>query len=676
MQKDEADFEGLVERLQGETLSGFGTSSLSVRSPEGFFVPPRFTIMEEQPDSPIVLLSARGAAGKTTVANELSRRLDAPVWRLQDDSGVSRASVHSILVQHLKAVDPFTLLDSLTRPLLIVDSLDEARSRVSATSWAEFVDALLDSTRHGLRLLLLGRVRTLEDLWVALVDGGVQPAWYEVSHFDPQGRVSYVDSRVRLRSGRTDTTSMPYGRARDAILGALSAPMIDETADRFVGYPPVLDAVAQRLVDNPNYIAIDNEFSALRGTSRTSVLKRIIEELLLREQTKLEPLARDLLLQPSSAYAPKEQAAWLLHDLEGAPEPLALPDSTPAQRQEYLDCLKAFREDHPFRNDRDWASPVFQAYIASEEFDRAPRGAILKAGRTSGLLFELLCGEGSEELLLDETQFAALHASLLAGQWQSADASVYISSDESRFEGGFEISSDGDNRSIRFLLSTRSAQAVSLEGPLTNLTVEVDRDILVPSEGGDVILGPDLHLNGASVLIEGNRAVFARRDHDFGAADVELQATMDLTLPPAIVAPLPRTGTVEVSPPPEMHLVYPWSEYRAQSLPALAGIDERVVRLLNKLMNLTRSHGHGGDRAVFIKKLEGRQGLPTPQFRAALDSLLRHGVIYLAGEMVFVSPDWEAHRYSGKTVPGQRSLQDVMSVWRPVLEDMTRAIRA
>jgi hypothetical protein len=674
MRPNEIDFHDLLQRLQGNPLGGLGTDALAVRTPEGFFVPPRFTVMEDVRESPIVLLSARGAAGKTTVANELSRTLDAPVWRLQDDSGVSKASVHSTLVQHLNTVDPLSALDSLDSPLLIIDSLDEARARVSATSWTEFVEALLDASKHGLRLLLLGRVRTLEDLWVALVDGNTQPAWYEVSHFDTAGQVSYVDHRAEFRDNRTDTSGISYGEARDAILSALRAPMLDTEADRFVGYPPVLDAVAERLVDNPNYIATANEFSTLRDASRTSVLKRIIEELLLREQTKLSPVARDLSLDPATAYTPEEQAAWLLHDLESAPKPEVLHDCTPQQRHEYYERVASFREDHPFRNDRSWASPVFQAYIVAEEFDRAPQASILETGRTSGLLFELLCGDEAEELLLDETQFASLHASLLTGQWQSADASVSIGSDGNRFEGQFETSADGNVRSVPFLLSTSSEQSIALQGPLTNLTVDVDRGIVVPADGADVLLGPDLHLKGETVLIEGNRAVFARRDEEQGAMEVDIQAHSELSLPPAIVAPLPRKGSVEVIPPAGIHLAYPWIEYQEQAPPSLPGIDERAVRFLDKLMNLTRTHGHKGDRAVFIKKLEGRQPLPTREFRAALQCLVSHGVIYIESEMVFVSHSWETHRYNGKSVPGQRSLDDVMHVWRPILEEITEAI--
>ncbi len=676
MQANEVDFDWLVGRLSGTPLAGRGTPALSVRTTEEFFVPPQFAIMEGSRSAPIVLLSARGAAGKTTVANELSGRLQTPVWRLQNDSGVSRSSVHSTLVQHLNVVDPLSHLAELDSPLLIVDSLDEARSRVSATSWSEFVEALLEACNHGLRLLLMGRVRTLEDLWMSLIDGGTSPDWYEVSHFGGSARAAYVDARTKARGPRTDTSTPAYRHARNAILQALRVPMGENAEDRFVGYPPVLDAVAQRLVDSPNFMAISNEFASLQSTSRTAVLKRIIEELLVREQTKMAPTAHDLQLDPAAVYTPKEQAAWLLHDLELGPEPILLSGQDPARRVDYYERVKTFREDHPFRNEREWASPVFQAYIVAEEFDSVPPAAALKAGGTSGLLFELVCGDATEDMLLDEIQFAALHSSLLAGQWQSADASVAIISDEQRLDGEFQLSLDGTTRRISFLLITEKEAELRLPGPLTNLSVDTDGAIRVPAVGEDTTLGPDLHLHGTSVQIEGNRAVFGRRDDGQGVADVEIQADSVLILPPIIAPPLPKKGLVEVTPPPGSQLSFPWTEYEEQAPPAVDGIDERAVRMLNKLMNLTRSHGHGGDRAVFIKKLEGRQGLATPQFRAALTCLIRHGAVYTKGEMVFFSGDWEPHRYSGKSVPGQRSLLDVMKEWRPALEEMTRAIRA
>lgn len=676
MQAGEVGFDWLVARLNGTPLVGVGTSALSVRTTEDFFVPPQFAVMEDSGGAPIVLLSARGAAGKTTVANELSGRLDTPVWRLQDDSGVSRSSVHSVLVQHLRVVDPLALLDELDSPLLIVDSLDEARSRVSATSWSEFIEALLEASLHGLRLLLMGRARTLEDLWVSLVDAGSAPDWFEVSHFDGTARAKYVDARTKARDPRTDTSATAYQQARDAILQALSVPMGGEQdQDRFVGYPPVLDAVAERLVDSPNFMAIFNEFASLRSTSRTAVLKRIIDELLKREQTKIAPTARDLQLDPASVYTPKEQAAWLLHDLELATEPDLLIDEPPARRVDYLERIKTFREDHPFRNDREWASPVFQAYIVAEEFDAVPPQAALKAGSSSGLLFELVCGDGAEDMLLNEIQFAAMHASLLAGQWQSADASVAISSEDRRLEGEFELVSEGGARRIPFMLLTDEAEEMCLAGPLTNLSVSIDCAIRVPAAGEDITLGPDLHLRGTSVHIEGSRAVFGRRDDDQGVADVEIQADSTIILPPMIAPPPPKKGVVEISPPSGIQLGFPWNEYQEEALPPEEGIDERAIRMLNKLMNLTRSHGHGGDRAVFIKKLEGRQGLETPQFRAALGCLEARGVVYVEGEMVFFSADWKSYRYSGKSVPGQRGLLDVMETWRPVLVEMTQAIQ-
>lgn len=443
MQASEVGFDWLVARLNGTPLVGVGTSALSVRTTEDFFVPPQFAVMEDSGGSPIVLLSAGG--------RRQDDRRERTLWTLADAclaapgrlGRLSRSSVHSVLVQHLGVVDPLALLDELDSPLLIVDSLDEARSRVSATSWSEFIEALLEASLHGLRLLLMGRARTLEDPWVSLVDAGSAPDWFEVSHFDGTARAKYVDARTKVRDPRTDTSTTAYQQARDAILQALSVPMGGEQdQDRFVGYPPVLDAVAERLVDSPNFMAISNEFASLRSASRTAVLKRIIDELLKREQTKIAPTARDLQLDPASVYTPKEQAAWLLHDLELAKEPDLLIDEPPARRVDYLERIKTFREDHPFRNDREWASPVFQAYIVAEEFDAVPTQAALKAGAVRGCCSSWFAVTALTTCFWTRSSSRPCTPRCWRVSGSQRTPSVAISSEDRRLEGEFELVSE------------------------------------------------------------------------------------------------------------------------------------------------------------------------------------------------------------------------------------------
>ncbi|MEA2316868.1 MAG: hypothetical protein QOD44_1057, partial [Solirubrobacteraceae bacterium] len=94
---------------------------------------------------------------------------------------------------------------------MIVDALDEARMRVSAQSWNEFLDSLARAAAGGHRFVLLGRERILEDVWVHFDDAGLSCAWYEISHFDGSQRAEYVDRHYEA-AGQEKTPA--YAEAR------------------------------------------------------------------------------------------------------------------------------------------------------------------------------------------------------------------------------------------------------------------------------------------------------------------------------------------------------------------------------------------------------------------------------------------------------------------------------
>lgn len=675
MADDVATFDDLCARLAGEPLSGKGTDALAVRKPEGFFVKPQFDVIQRPEGAGVVLLSARGAAGKSTTADALSELLGAPVWRLQDETTASSALVSWTLAKHL-SMDWMAELPEMDRPLLIIDSLDEARARVSASSWSEFVDALIQAVKTGLRLVLLGRTLTLEDVGAQFEGDDLDVAWYEVSHFDADAQVEYVDGRIGAASkGSIDVTQATYRAARDAVLAALREPLTgggDDIADKFVGYPPVLEAVVALLLDKRNHQAVANEFQSSTPSSRAAVLYKILEEITEREQGKLGGVARNLGLVPVNVYTPQEQAAWLLNALEGSAQPDLGYMADEEQRTRYIEDSAEFRDSHPFRDEGKWASPVFQAYVLTLTFHQAPTSALLAAGEASGMLFELMSVANTEKVAVDETQFAALHASLLSGQRYAADAAVSISQEEESIPGGaFSL---GDTRSesatMDFILEQATSDVIVLHGPLTNLTVDVDCNVRVPARRDDVVLGPDLSISARSIVIEGTSTAFGRRDGGEEGNEVFLGVSKKITLPPTITPPPPRVSTLEIECP--AALAYPWTEYaRTVTQEPLPDVDARVPRFLDRLMDLTRAHGHSGPRGAFFHKLKGRQALKGENLRAALEVLKAKGVISaVTGDMIFISEDWEKYRYYSKTNGGLAGSTH-LDVWQPILEAIT-----
>ena len=207
-------------------------------------------------------------------------------------------------VERIEALE----LSNISR-LAVIDSLDEARTRVSGVSWTEFIESLDELARRGLRYVLLGRERTLEDVWAMLCDLSLSVAWWEISHFAPPQCIEYVDGRVLKRDPGTDCSTSEYKAARDALIASLRSAAEGTYAEAFVGYAPVLDAVAAMLIKRPNLLAIRQRFEEVgpRAEGRIKLLQDILEGLLERDQTKIKPLADELGIDPTLAYKPREQ---------------------------------------------------------------------------------------------------------------------------------------------------------------------------------------------------------------------------------------------------------------------------------------------------------------------------------------------------------------------------------
>lgn len=668
-----ATFDEVANQLSGEGLTGNGTVALATRPKPGFFVPPTFFLTDGSDDpNPITLISARGAAGKTTTADALSERLNAPVWRLQDDTTVSHSSVHSLLVQHLSEVDPFAALQNLNHPLMIIDSLDEARARVSATSWTEFIAALAQAHRAGLRLTLLGRTRTVEELWAAFGDLGVPIRWYELSHFGSAEIPIYIDLRTQTKDPRIDIKNAAYLTAKGAITEALMKPLGASHPERFVGYPPVLDAVSQLLI-GANHHALANTFQSAQFTGRVQVLEDILQKILSREEEKVKPLRDDLGL--TGAYTPAEQLKWLVHDIAGGSKPDLEFIRNEASRVAYEDGIREFVLDHPFRDFNGWASPIFRAYVAARLFDEAPTRLIFDAGEESGLLFELVCESHEDPLILSEAQFAALHASLVSGQGYDSSSVVIVNEENGDFESFFvHGGEDPIAGTLEAVIDTKDSKIFNITGPLTGLSVSTKGTIQISNHGGDVVLGPELSLHADRIFVDGNQVAFGRRNDPSGSADVMLHAESEIVLPSKMLPPFPQPDVLEIMLPAGVSISYPWVKYRSDAPEEIEDVDDRAIRFLAKLMNLTRSHGHSGDRAVFYKKFQGRQGLRPEKFAAAIQVLVDHGVVYLDSDMIYVSGNWEPHRFDGKRTEGQRHLEDCLDVWRLILSDISNVI--
>lgn len=679
-------FPRFIEALDGAPFPGRDQESFHVHTDEFFFANPELLVKEGFDDlaAKVVLVSARGAAGKSRSAEELSRRLRAPLWRLERDRAVGATSLAFVLGRYMDVVSPETALQEAGGGIVLVDSLDEARARVSGTSWGEFLASIADATNWGCRFVLFGRERTLEDAWMSLDDADVTPGWVEISHFGPQQRLVYVDGVVEKRSRSASLLGHQfYTAARDAVLSSVTGTVPAPAAESFAGYAPVLDAVAAVLLREENLFAVSRAFSASGGDTRhLAELRRILDDLLVRDQEKMKPLATELGLDAKATYTPDEQIDWLVRDLEGGPDPDLRYITDGSTRSRYIERIAAFVEDHPFRNEDSWASTVFAAYVASRRFHGTLTGMkLLEIGNHSGLLYDLVALEGEQVVLLDEWQFSALHASVIAGEFSGALASIEAAQVDGNEHGGtIAVVRAGVPAEMRFTLLPEADDSLRLYGPLEGLTLSTSSAVRIASQAASVVLGPDLFIRCSALTIQAPSVDFAHRaapvrDTEDSISMVTLEVTGELVLP-GVIGRNPLPGDFELRVPAGSNLHYPWVAYREPlEDQEAADPNDRSVRFLNMLMNLTRAHGHKGDRGAFIMKLQGRQSVKGQEFVAAAEVLRQRGIARVEHEMIYIEPEAEVFRFSGKALPGQKQIADVWDFWGPVAQEIAERLR-
>ena len=236
------------------------------------YIEPSFKKVIFEDDNPTVLLvSAVGATGKTSLARQLSRDTSLPILDLAAHRPVGENSLTGLLTESFETTllsEVFTGLQSGSYGL-IVDGIDEGRSKTTEQAFEAFLDDVSRRCSPGANntvVVMLGRSQALEDCWVYLSEKGLSVGMITIMPFSEDQAVTYIDE---CSNGPTDTPF--YEKARDVALGNLArafrpAPT-DEAASflSFMGYPPVLDAVVRVL--RQRWEPLPNAPSARQGRS-------------------------------------------------------------------------------------------------------------------------------------------------------------------------------------------------------------------------------------------------------------------------------------------------------------------------------------------------------------------------------------------------------------------------
>lgn len=617
------------------------------------FVEPTLSMAEGVSNPSVILISAPGAVGKSTVASEIARRSGASLWDLSKFQVGSNSFAGTLA----KTFGPTaaTIMAKLDTGdfLVVLDAIDEAAVRAGPQNMQAFLDDLVGHLKDGRKkavVVLLGRSDSVD--WVSLYfdDQGVPLARYELEFFDEAAAHSFIDKRLDnkhqgegVSAHRSQRAMFVEARTKlfDLASGLLTTGDGNRWAEtnvkRFLGYAPVLVALADYL-DDPNCLALRNEIErtreALTGFKdavQWAFLVTIIRELLKREQRKMVDAVRPRMEVTASKikwgkwddlYSPEEQCRRILGTSLKVPDEERLPDEL---SRIYAEALETQLPQHPFHGSlQGFANVVFQEYAyawalvnGAQEFASPLRSMLYRTlYRPSPLLarFVLTLRTEASGATIGGGDLGLFYESMQAAEVRRGELSLSVYGDEDRAEcifslrGVEEVVLNIDNVAGGLRFWTR----------LSHADLYTDGIVQFGIDGRGFALGPKVDLSCKQLAVFAGQVDIDLEHQVQLAADEYLQDAPDLKL----TVRNDGKGRLKAFWP---DITHPWVRYRA---PEVRRASVRAwspeVKTLEKMIMMFRRQRTRESRTVHQARLSPAEHGIRNRF---IEKALKHGVL-------------------------------------------------
>jgi hypothetical protein len=627
-----------------------------------------------QEGTSVLVISAPAAVGKSTLAEELARRTGAPLWDLAHfnvGDGTFEGTLAAVYGMNVAAQVVAELGSGDF--LLIIDALDEGELRAGGDNFEAFLRDLATAYREPRArptLVLLARAETAELISLAFELEDVPFARLQIDFFDQEAAYGFIDKRLdAIFAGRGVQPAHrvhvePFTAARtylvelvaDVLAADSSDPWASDSVRTFLGYAPVLEAVAVFLSD-PNYqelvVRLQEIRAAVGGRRATELWRFLIEivaAILAREQAKIGGNVRGQLEQAADRlgwdgwaelYTPDEQCARVVNRVvlrkPAPPLPVDLPDEL---RGPYEDALQTSVPQHPFLGERsEFANVVFREYLyawtlrrgsAEQASATRARMSVVEYLATPLLARFLLALDDAEIPTVSPQDFGFVYESLRGQGRKKDDVYLTLTSTPDTDEIGAMITAQGGaTPDVAFRVYPDREPIVFLRR-LASATVDVDADVALGTEGPTFFLGPDVDL-ACETLAMPSPSYRVTSSSDEGAVTVTA-ADLDAPGPPPQVTHY-GDGQFEVDWP---DLAYPWIAYRRTTEPSRLDDDRELIvagRYLSRILSYFRSRGYGGlgRHSDIIDNFAVGQSELAAQLRDYMIEvgLIRPGAIYI-----------------------------------------------
>ena len=188
-----AAFRSIVNsRKQPVELTRASDSFFVQTTPIDPYIQPNLSKVEfpaEKP--PLVLVTAMGASGKTTTARALSYQTRLPLLDLARHKPVGDNTLTGILTSayDIESIGPVLAGLRSGAHGIIIDGIDEARSKTTEQAFEAFLDDIIERSRGApsTTIVILGRSQVLLSTWCYLTDKGADVGLVEIDPFDLAG---------------------------------------------------------------------------------------------------------------------------------------------------------------------------------------------------------------------------------------------------------------------------------------------------------------------------------------------------------------------------------------------------------------------------------------------------------------------------------------------------------
>jgi hypothetical protein len=637
------------------------------------YIEPTFEKVEFAQERPaVILISAVGATGKTTLAHVLSSRTALPLLDLAKHKPVGDNTLTGLLTTAFRVEDLTSVFDGIGQGTfgVIIDGVDEARSKTTEKAFEAFLDDLarLCRTASATSFVLLGRTQTLEDSWIYLSDKGVPTGLVTISPFDLDKAREYIDA---FTAGLKSSHPAEYTKVRDMILRMLAAAFRESTSEgdhnflSFIGYPPVLDAIVTLLQEERNYHRLSVELSSSNVPDvEIQLLYRIASYILRREKDQkvvpniVMPLVASMPKEKrdeiqSQVFKEQEQCMRLVAHCLGRQLTLGC-IGEPLIDEKYEAQLASFLPEHPFIQHRQFRNAIFEALalgrlILSGDPDAVQLALDYSDGHKYNyhLVYLLHTIAGDQKvpirvlpvILGSAMEFRSRTASVeidvhgpdvggvgaFGGAAQTIEIEIEILTGANRDESkSFTFRSDLEQGAPINLGRRLASTTVSLPGEVA-LSSDQELELTAPVE----IFAEKIILRSPALIVKPPAVGVLERQVVLEAETLESTVGSILTNSVELVlAVADRTG-----------VTFPAIQYAQQKRAFLSAplLREKYLRLRRIFVHF-RSHGKG-TLAKYRHKIEHERVLGGRLGQAILQRCLKDGILVLQGSFYFLCPE-------------------------------------